>query len=153
GNDEGDRIPVHVYRDDDSDPSNGAILVGSYTDFVLPAPGPVPVFTTIQLPTPFVVDGPGDVLIAISNMRTARNATRSMTADRGPFKGRSWIGSLYDAPPGAVPGLGESDVGLRLANQPGWGGSVEGNWIIRASGTNAAGKAIELGVSDEPAQP
>lgn len=153
GNDEGDRIPVHVYQDDDSDPSNGATLIASYTDFVLPAPGPVPVFTTIELPTPIVVHGPGDVLIALSNMRTARNATRSMTADRGPFKGRSWIGSLYDAPPGAVPGLGESDVGLRLANQPGWGGSVEGNWIIRASGTNAAGKAIELGVSDEPAQP
>lgn len=153
GNDEGDRIPVHVYQDDDSDPSNGATLVGSYTDFALPAPGPVPVFTTIELPTPIVVDGPGDVLIAVSNMRTTRNATRSMTADLGPSKGRSWIGSLYDAPPGAVPGLGESDVGLRLADQPGWGGSVQGNWIIRASGTNAAGKAIELGVSDEPAQP
>ncbi len=153
GNDEGDRIPVHVYQDDDSDPSNGATLVGSYIDFALPAPGPVPVFTTIELPTPIVVDGPGDVLIALSNMRTARNATRSMTADVGPFKGRSWIGSLYDAPAGAVPGLGESDVGLRLANQPGWGGSVQGNWIIRASGTNAAGKTIELGVTDESAGP
>lgn len=153
GNDEGDRIPVHVYQDDDSDPSNGATLVGSYIDFALPAPGPVPVFTTIELPTPIVVDGPGDVLIALSNMRTTRNATRSITADRGPFKDRSWIGSLYDAPPGAVPGLGESDVGLRLANQPGWGGSVQGNWIIRASGSNAAGKAIELGVTGEPAGP
>ncbi|HJU39174.1 MAG TPA: S8 family serine peptidase, partial [Tahibacter sp.] len=134
----GDHVNFYVYQDDDTDPTNGATLAGAYQGYTMPAP--VNTLTEIPLPQPIVVNGPGDVLIALTN--PAPNiGTRPATSDVGPFVGRSWI-TLYDDP-GAAPNL--ATVGLLL--NPDAIAGFEGNWIIRAAGTNAGGQPIILDAS------
>lgn len=136
----GDHINVYVYTDADGDPSDGAVPAGAYVGYTMPAPSNA--FTTITLPTPIVVDGPGDVLIALTN--PAPNVgSRPASADIGPFAGRSWIASFNDK--GVQPNL----ANLGLVQNPVAIPGFTGNWLIRASGTNAAGQPIVLGM---PAQ-
>jgi subtilisin family serine protease len=133
----GDHVNFYVYQDNDADPTNGAALAGSYQGYTMPAPSNA--FTTITLPTPIVVNGPGDVLIALTN--PAPNAgSRPASADAGPFAGRSWLAAFDDG--GTAPNL--STVGL-LLNPDAIAGFGD-NWLIRASGTNAAGQPIVLGM-------
>ncbi len=99
-------------------------------------------FTTITLPTPIVVNGPGDVLIALTN--PAPNVgSRPASADAGPFAGRSWVAQYNDT--GGVPDL--AAVGL-LPNPVALAG-FNGNWLIRATGTNASGQPIVLGMPEQ----
>ena len=137
-NAEGDRINFYIFQDDDADPSDGATLIGTYRGYTMPTP--INNFTTIELPTAVVVDGPGDVLIALTN--TIPNlGTYPASADQGPFAGRSWIGSFTDDgihPPDLA------DIALKLNNVALDG--FNGNWLIRAHGTNAAGRPIVLGM-------
>ncbi|HEV7489663.1 MAG TPA: S8 family serine peptidase [Rhodanobacteraceae bacterium] len=136
----GDHINFYVYQDSDTDPSNGAVLAGSYQGYTMPAP--VDAFTTITLPVPIVVNGPGDVVIALTN--PAPNVgSRPASADAGPFAARSWIALSADI--GAAPDL--SAIGL-LPNPAALGG-FDGNWLIRATGTNAGGQPIVLGLPDK----
>ena len=132
----GDHVNFYVYQDDDADPSNGASLAGSYQGYTMPAPSNA--FTTITLPTPIVVNGPGDVLIALTN--PAPNVgSRPASADTGPFVGRSWLGAFDDV--GTAPNL--AAVGLQL--NPDAIHDFSANWLIRASGTNGAGQPIVFG--------
>jgi subtilisin family serine protease len=132
----GDHINFYVYQDDDDNPANGATLAGSYQGYTMPVP--VNSFTTITLPTPIVVNGPGDVLIALTN--PAPNVgTRPASADIGPFAGRSWFAQFSDT--GTPPNLAAVPVELN----PNAIGGFDGNWLIRAIGTNAAGQPIVLG--------
>jgi subtilisin family serine protease len=137
-NAEGDHINFYIYQDDDADPSNGAALVGTYRGYAMPVP--INNFTTIELPTPVVVAGPGDVLIALTN-RAPNQGTYPASADQGPFAERSWLGAFTDdgvhPPDLAVITLKLSNVALDGFN---------GNWLIRAHGTNAAGQPIVLGM-------
>jgi subtilisin family serine protease len=135
-NAEGDHINFYVYQDDDNDPANGATLAGAYQGYTMPVP--VNNFTTITLPTPIVVNGPGDVLIALTN--PAPNiGIRPASADIGPFAGRSWFAQFADT--GTPPNLATVPVELN----PNAIAGFDGNWLIRASGTNAAGQPIVLG--------
>ena len=105
-------------------------------------PAPSNGFTTIALPVPIVVDGPGDVLIALTN--PAPNVgSRPASADSGPFAGRSWLATFHDA--GAQPDLGT----LGLIQNPQAIAGFSGNWLIRAAGTNAIGQPIVLGMPSE----
>ena len=63
-NAEGDHVNVYVYQDDDTDPADGATLIGAYQGYAMPVP--INQFTEIALPTPIVVavmlgGGGGDV--------------------------------------------------------------------------------------------
>ena len=132
----GDHVNFYVYQDDDADPTNGAMLAGAYQGYTMPAP--VNDFVTITLPVPIVVNGPGDVLIALTN--PAPNVgTRPASADIGPFAGRSWLASFDDI--GTAPDLAAAGLLLNTDAIEGF----SGNWLIRASGTNAGGRPIELG--------
>jgi hypothetical protein len=136
----GDHINFYVYQDDDANPTNGAVLVDSYQGYTMPAPANA--FTTILLPTPIVVNGPGDVVIALTN--PAPNiGTRPASADTGPFAGRSYIAAFNDL--GTAPDL--STVGIVLNPSVIFG--FNGNWLIRASGTNAGGQPIVLGMPEK----
>ena len=133
----GDHINFYVFQDGDTNPSNGAVLVGSYQGYTMPAPSDN--FVTITLPTPIVVNGPGDVLIALTN--PAPNVgNRPASADSGPFVGRSWIALFDDV--GAAPDLGQVGLLLNPTALPGF----SGNWVIRAAGTNSGGQPIVLGM-------
>lgn len=133
----GDHVNVYVYTDADGDPTNGAAPAGAYVGYTMPAPSNG--FTTISLPTPIVVDGPGDVLIALTN--PAPNVgSRPASADAGPFAGRSWIAGFNDD--GVQPDLGTVGLVQNPVAIPGF----TGNWLIRASGTNAINQPIVLGM-------
>ena len=133
----GDHINFYVYQDDDENPTNGATLVGSYQGYTIATP--INTLTTIDLPTPIVVDGPGDVLIALTN--PAPNAgIRPATGDQGPFANRSWLATYTDT--GAAPNLAAAN----LRPNPAMIAGFDSNWIIRATGTNASGQPIVLGL-------
>ena len=136
----GDQISVFVYQDSDDDPSNGATAVGTPTVYTMGAPANA--FVTIPLSPPVVVNGPGEVLIALSNPNASNVGARPASADTGPFADRSWIGNSVGTTP---PNLGSGAVGL-LLNTDAIDGFV-GNWLIRATGTNAAGAPIVLDAS------
>jgi len=133
----GDHINVYIYTDADGNPANGADVAGAYVGYTMPAPANS--FTTIALPVPIVVNGPGDVLIALTNPAPDIGA-RPASADTGPFAGRSWIARFND--PGVAPELGLIGLVQSPVGVPG----LTGNWLIRASGTNAIGQPIVLGM-------
>jgi hypothetical protein len=133
----GDRINVYVYEDADGEPADGATPVGSYIGYAMPEP--VNAFTTISLPTPIVVDGPGDILIALTNP-APDVGSRPASADTGPFVARSWVASFHDN--GTAPDLASVSLVQNPFAIPGF----TGNWLIRASGTNAIGQPIVLGL-------
>jgi hypothetical protein len=93
----------------------------------------------ISFPTSIVVSGPGDVLIALTNPPPSVG-TRPVSADLGPYAGRSYV-ALYDET-GSPPELG----GIGLVPAPVALPGFIGNWLIRASGTNAIGQPIVLGM-------
>lgn len=136
----GDKISVFVYQDDDEDPTNGATAVGTPTVYTMGTP--VNSFISIPLDPPVVVDGPGEVLIALSNPHADNQGGRPSTWDTGPFRGRSYFGDAVGdgmtAPDLASPAMG---LGLNSSFNPDWGN----NWLLRATGTNSAGRPITLG--------
>ena len=133
----GDRINVYIYQDADTDPRNGAVLAGMYQGYTMGAP--FNDFTTITLPTPVVVSGPGDVLIGLTNP-VGNVGSQPASADTGPFAGRSWVASFEDS--GTPPNFTQ----LALFLNPDGLAGFDGNWLIRATGTNAAGRPIVLGL-------
>jgi subtilisin family serine protease len=133
----GDHISFYIFQDNNTTPLDGATFVGSYLGYAIATPSDD--FTTITLPTPIVVDGPGDVLIALTNPGP-NIGTRPATADTGPFAGRSWVTGFDDT--GLPPELG----GIGLVPNPVAIPGFVGNWLIRASGTNAVGQPIVLGM-------
>jgi subtilisin family serine protease len=136
-NAEGDHVNVYIYQDDDTDPTNGAVLIGAYQGYTMPAP--INQFTEIVLPVPILLTGPGDVLIALTN--PAPNiGSRPASADIGPFAGRSWIAQFTDT--GTPPNLAQITLMSNPVAIPGF----DGNWLIRASGENGAGQPIVLGM-------
>jgi subtilisin family serine protease len=136
----GDHINIYIYQDTDSTPLDGAVPVGSYLGYAMPPPSDA--FTTITLPTPIVVSGPGDVLIALTNPPPSVG-THPASADSGPYRGRSFV-TAYDET-GYPPELG----GIGLVPTPTAIPGFIGNWLIRASGTNAIGQPITLGLPTE----
>jgi subtilisin family serine protease len=130
----GDRYDVYVYQDDDRDPTNGAVLAGSHKGYTIATAGAR--LRVVNLATPIVLNGPGDVVIALS--RPNGTGPRPATAEVSEFRGRSYTGNYV----GEDPDLGSAAVALKL-NPEAIGSN--GNYVIRATGTNGSGKAIELG--------
>jgi len=127
---------VYVFVDNDTDPTNGATAVGNPTVYTIGTP--VNAFVDITLDKPLVLNGPGDVIIALSNPNATNVGARPAALDAGPDLGRSYIGD--PAPDGSLnPDLST----LNLA--PMSVGCCTRNAIIRASGTNTSGAPIVLG--------
>ncbi len=135
----GDQFDFYVYQDDDRDPANGATLAGSQKGHVIATAGAR--LRTLILDQPIVLDGPGDVVIAITN--PAGTGPRPAAGELSTFRSRSYAGAYV----GEDPQLDSPDVNLRLTPQA-VGSAV--NWVIRASGSNAAGRHIELGGAAMP---
>ncbi|MCQ4163273.1 S8 family serine peptidase [Tahibacter harae] len=136
----GDRYDFYVYQDDDRDPANGATLVGSRKGYVIASAGAR--LRTLVLEQPIVLDGPGDIVIAMTN--PSGTGPRPATGELSNFLGRSYAGAYT----GEDPVLGSAAVHLQ-PTQAGVGSEV--NWVIRAAGTTAAGRRIELGGTAAPA--
>ncbi|MEO7062516.1 MAG: S8 family serine peptidase [Dokdonella sp.] len=133
----GDQISVYIYQDADNDPSNGATPVGTPTVYTMGAP--VNAFVDITLTTPVVLNGPGDVIIALSNPNATNVGARPATMDAGPFVGRSWIG---DPAASATTAPDLSTLALALNSDAGF----SKNYLIRASGTGGHGQPIVIGI-------
>lgn len=135
----GDQISVYIYQDADNDPSNGAVAVGTPTVYTIGTPANA--FVDITLTTPVVLNGPGDVIIALSNPNATNVGSRPASMDAGPFVSRSWFGD--PAPDGSTaPDLST----LNLALNPDAIAGLNRNYLIRASGTGGIGQPIVLGV-------
>lgn len=130
----GDVYDFYVYQDDDSDPTNGAQLAGSHKGHVIASAGAR--LRTVELAVPIVVNGPGDVVIALANR--SGSGPKPAAGEISEFRGRSYAGSYVDEDPD----LGSATVGLAL-NPDAIGSEV--NWVIRAVATTASGAVLELG--------
>ncbi len=89
----------------------------------------------MNLATPIVLNGPGDVVIAMS--RPTGTGPRPATAEVSEFRGRPSTGHYV----GEDPDPGSAAVDLKL-NPEAIGSN--GNYVIRATGTNGSGEAIQL---------
>lgn len=130
----GDRFDVYVYQDDDRDPRNGAALAGSQRGYAVATTGAR--LRSINLDPPIVLDGPGDVVIAMTN--PAGNGPGPAAGELSNFRGRSYVGNYT----GEDPDLGSAEVNLRL-NPEAIGSRA--NFVIRGYGTTAGGTLLRLG--------
>jgi hypothetical protein len=85
-----------------------------------------------------VLNGPGDVIIALSNPNATNVGGRPAALDAGPFLGRAYIG---DAPADGATNPDLSTLNLGLNSDPVFLG-IPKNYVIRASGTNASGPIV-----------
>lgn len=126
----GDDIDIYIYEDTDgdADPGTGAVLVGSHLNADVQAADDAAF--SVYFISPIVLNGPGDVIIAVVN-RTAGVAAGEFPAamDQSGSAGRSWIGSYSSGNPGSSPALPATDI---------WGNTSSfgfaGNWMIRGRG-------------------
>jgi hypothetical protein len=137
----GDHINFYFYQDADNDPANGATLVGQYIGYTMPAP--VNALVTITLPTPIVLNGPGDILIAMTNP-TGNVGGRPAALDGGAsyVPNRSYIsnGDYVDTVAGSPPDLASASVDPVSMDVIG----ISKFLVIRATGTNGGGRPVTL---------
>jgi subtilisin family serine protease len=136
----GDTFDVFIYQDNDSNPSNGATLVGSVLHQTIAAPQDT--LQTITIPGGIALSGSGDILVALV---TRQPSAFPASVDNGSsFEHRSWIGALHSETVTTSPNL--AALGFEPVNTllPGF----HFNWIIRAQATNASG-AIAFGIDSD----
>lgn len=131
----GETFDYYVFQDSDSDPSNGATLVGKVEGVAVTK---LDDLTTIAIPSPGItLNGPGDVLIAIVNR--GRRGFYPASADMGPDQQRSWISGINV--------IGAGDPNLATINMTPITTALPTftfNWIIRGHGATAQGKPVNL---------
>ena len=128
----GNVFDVYVYQDNDADPSNGATLIATVAGQTITVQNAL---QTIVIPAGAVMNGPGDILVAVVN-RTL-NPYPAAADDGVAFLGKSWValGTMPASPNLATIGLTPTTTALA---------SFAHNWILRAQGTNAGGRPISL---------
>jgi len=124
----GQIVDFHVFTDADGNPGNGAVLVGSLLGQAIPA---LETFQTYNLAAPLLLNGPGDVLIAVVN-RTAGVTAGTFPAaiDQTASQQRSWVGEYGGAVPNppTLPATGlYGEIGALSA-------ALAGNWMVRGLG-------------------
>lgn len=128
----GDVYDIHVYQDDDRDPANGAVLVDSHLGYTIGTAGAR--LREVAFDAPVVLDGPGDVIVAIT--RASGTGSRPAAGEASADRRRSYVGS-FAGDAHDLAGAGLLHTGDVL--------DAPVNWVIRASGTTGAGKSIVLG--------
>lgn len=96
----GDAIDLVVYQDADGDPSNGATWLATYNGVVQAVYGTT--WSIYDLPSPLLITGPGDVLIAAINryaVSGVSQATFPAALDTNTSQQRSWAGWWNVDPP------------------------------------------------------
>jgi hypothetical protein len=125
----GDSVDLVVYQDADGDPSNGATWLATYPVTVLAADDTT--WSVYDLPSPTLVTGPGDVIIAVINRWvTSGVSPRAWPAaiDTNASQARSWLGWWNADPPD--PAILPPDALFGTIDDLGY----PGNWLIRGLG-------------------
>jgi hypothetical protein len=129
----GDVFDAYIYEDTDGDgdPGTGAVYLGSVQDVTAQA---LDDWSVWPLATPVVLNGPGDVLIAVVNRTTVAPGTYPATMDQTASQGRSWVGAYSAGDPGDPPTLPPDSL---------WGivdsFGFPGNWMVRGYGETGTG--------------
>jgi hypothetical protein len=129
----GDVFDVYIYEDTDGDgdPGTGAVFLGDIQDVTAQA---LDTWSVWPLATPVVLNGPGDVLIAVVNRTTVAPGTYPATMDQTASQQRSWVGA-YTGNPGDPPTLPADNL---------WGivdsFGFPGNWMVRGYGQTGSGQ-------------
>ncbi len=135
----GELVDIYIYEDTDGDgnPGTGANFLGSILNAAVQATNDV-TWSVYPMTTPIVLNGPGDVLIAVVN-RTAGTDPGEFAAaidQTPPSAGRSWVGAYTGGNPGNPPTLPADDL---------WGTidsfGLPGNWMVRGYGNFGTGSA------------
>jgi hypothetical protein len=122
-------IEIVVYHDTDADPTNGAVLMASFTETIQAVDGVT--FSVYNLSQPVVLQDPQDVLIGVINrfvVSGVTSTTRPAALDTTSSQGRSWLAVWTGDPPS--PPVLPSDNLLTTIDT-----FIPGNWMIRAYGT------------------
>ncbi len=129
----GDTVELAVYEDADSDPTNGAALVATFTGTVQAADGQTfSIYPTGELH----LDGTGDIWIGVVPRFITSGTTPPLSPaaiDTTASQGRSWIGVWSGDPP--------SPPVLSPVPDAVWSpidGFVPGNWMVRGFGRRAS---------------
>lgn len=133
----GDVFDVYVFQDNDQDPTNGATLVTSVLNQTVP--NPQNSWKDVTIPGGAVLNGPGDVLIALVNRTPTSQYPASW--DTGAFVGKSWLANELAPASGSPVDLSTLDLILNSDIAP---GLTPHNYIIRGIGTNGGGRPITL---------
>jgi subtilisin family serine protease len=126
--DTGDAVDLLVYQDPDGNPANGANLLATFHETVKAVDGST--WSVYTLPSPVVVNGPGDVLVGVINRYVVDGVTPMSypaTIDTTANQGRSWWGLWAGAPPD--PAVFPPNDSVQ---------TIPGNWLVRASGHTGA---------------
>ena len=136
GTEIGELFDFYVYQDNDTNPANGATLIGSLTGFPVAVQNSL---VTIPIPGGINVTaaGGGDILIAMVNR--GRLGYYPASADGQANTARSWISGLNTVVAGP-PNLATNNMQLVTAVVP----SFTFNWIIRGNGTTVTGAPLSL---------
>jgi hypothetical protein len=124
----GDAVELLVYRDEDSDPTNGATWLSSF-DLTVQATDGV-TWSTYSLSSPVYLGGAGDVILAVVDRYTQdclSAETYPATIDYTVNQGRSWMGWWE----GTVPDSADLPPGEAFYQR-------SGNWMIRGYGETTA---------------
>jgi len=131
----GEQFDFYVFQDNDTNPANGATLVGSVLNVPVTVQNAV---QTIAIPGPGIsLNGPGDVLIAAFNR--GRLGLYPASADAGPGASRSWISAINPTMPGD-PNLATLTMVPVTNVVP----TFTFNWILRGRGTTTSGVPVNL---------
>jgi subtilisin family serine protease len=139
----GEIVDLYVYTDADGNPANGATHVASYTGVPVGAVDGT-TWTVVDLPSPLLLEGPGDVWIVAVN-RTAGTGAGTFVAaiDQTASQVRSWVGidpgGIPNPPVFPTPTFGTIDsFGL------------PGNWMLRGYGVGSCGEPLPGWLSVDP---
>jgi subtilisin family serine protease len=137
----GEKFDVYVYQDNDSDPSNGATLLGSVKNVAVSV---TDALQSVTIPSGIPVSAAGDVLIAV----VARDATGGYpaTGDAGPSVHRSWIGTAFSATIGDPPDL----AALQVKKVEEVLATFSRNFVLRGHGTKGSSGGACTALADVP---
>lgn len=128
----GSAVELVVYQDTDGDGDpNDAQLMKTYNVTIQNVNGTT--WDNYTLPETVLLGGPGDVLIGAINRWNTGAVEYPANIDQTASQGRSWVGiwTTYPPEPPVLPP--DSDFGTIDSM------GLAGNWLIRASGSTAAG--------------
>jgi subtilisin family serine protease len=135
GASQGDAIDLVVYRDADTDPTNGTTWLATYSETVKVADGTN--WSVYDLDPAVTISSPGDVLIGVINRFVSSGTTPAnypAALDESASQGRSWIGWWNNGDP-PDPAVLPPDGTLGLVDTHG----LAGNWMIRSYGQTGSG--------------
>lgn len=138
----GDDIRVVLWENTagNTDPAVGATFLASH-DFTVQA---LDAWNTFTLPAPVAFEGPGDVVIGVIGLEVPGTSYWPAAIDQTATQQRSFAGWWNSSPPPVPPTLPPPNWTLIDAYFP-------GNWMLRASGYEAAPVvATHLGFVQQP---